>query len=124
MFIQPRVERRDGGAVLLDTLLGPGFAAIEWDDGIVPGAAPDEGRALDARLVRVIPGDHRFVAAPADGVEQVRDVTGAIAATFERAGVRGVLLRPDRYVAACMARASDGGECDRLLETLRGATGR
>ena len=121
MFGQPRVEARDGGSVLLDTLLGPGFAALEWHDGVVANAPPRGARALDARLVQVIPRDHRFVAAPAEDVTQVRDASGAIAAVFERERLRGVILRPDRYVAACMSRASDGAECDRLLEALRGA---
>jgi len=120
MFMQPRVEMRDGRSVLLDTLLGPGFAALEWHDGIVPNAPPREARPLDARLVQVIPRDHRFVAAPPGGIEQVRDASGAVAAAFERDSVRGVILRPDRYVAACMPRAANGAECDRLLEALRG----
>jgi 3-(3-hydroxy-phenyl)propionate hydroxylase len=120
MFMQPRVEMRDGRSVLLDTLLGPGFAALEWHDGSVPNAPPREARPLDARLVQVIPRDHRFVAAPPGGIEQVRDASGAVAAAFERDSVRGVILRPDRYVAACMPRAADGAECDRLLEALRG----
>ena len=118
MFIQPRVERRDGSVVLLDELLGKGFAVVEWDDGVVAVASARQERPLDATLVRVIPRDHRFVDAAA-GVEQVRDVTDAIAHAFGAAHVRGVVLRPDRYVAACMAADSGGEECDRLLEALR-----
>jgi len=120
LFAQPRVETRDGSSMLLDTLLGPGFAALEWHDGIVANAPPREDRALDARLVQVIPRDHRFVAALSCGIEQVRDATGAIAAAFGPESLRGVILRPDRHVAACMPRAADGAECDRLLEALRG----
>jgi 3-(3-hydroxy-phenyl)propionate hydroxylase len=123
MFIQPRVERRDGSDVLLDTLLGNGFAAVEWHDGIAPNAPVHAARPLDARIVQVIPRDHRFVGTPANADEQVRDVTGSIATAFERAAMRGVILRPDRYVAACMARSSGAGECDRLLEALRRAAG-
>jgi 3-(3-hydroxy-phenyl)propionate hydroxylase len=122
MFVQPRVERRDGTIVLLDALLGRGFAAIEWNDGVLPNAAPGESRPLDARVVQVIPRDQRFVASAEDGIGQVRDMTGAIAAVFECAAIRGVIVRPDRYVAACLARGSDAGECDRLLEALA-ATG-
>jgi hypothetical protein len=62
------------------------------------------------------------VASVEGGIEQVRDMTGAVAAVFERAGIRGVVVRPDRYVAACLDRASDAAECDRLLEMLA-ATG-
>jgi 3-(3-hydroxy-phenyl)propionate hydroxylase len=122
MFVQPRVERRDGTVVLLDALLGKGFAVVEWNDGALPNAAAAENRPLDPRVVQVIPRDHRFVASAEGGIEQVRDMTGAVAAVFERAGIRGVVVRPDRYVAACLDRASDAAECDRLLEMLA-ATG-
>jgi 3-(3-hydroxy-phenyl)propionate hydroxylase len=120
MFPQPRVETRDGGVVLLDTLLGSGFAVIEWDDGELPLAPARTDRPLDARLVRVVPRDHRFVGAPA--VETVRDASGAIGMLFERAALRGAVLRPDRYVAAGIARDAGAGECDRLLEEIRAQT--
>jgi hypothetical protein len=37
---------------------------------------------------------------------------------FEHADIRGVVVRPDRYVAAAMARSSSAAEADRLLEEL------
>ena len=119
MFAQPQVERRDGTVALLDAVLGKGFAAIEWHDGALPDAAARRDRALDARVVQVIPRDHRFVPQGEGGIEQVRDMTGAIAGIFERAAIRGVIVRPDRYVAACLARESGAEECDRLLDALR-----
>ena len=123
MFVQPQVERRDGSVVPLDAVLGKGFAAVEWHDGALPNAEPRVDRLLDARLVQVIPRDHRFVAQPEAGVEQVRDMTDAIGAVFGRAGIRGAILRPDRYVAACLDRASGGAECDRLLAALAAGAG-
>lgn len=122
MLVQPQVERGDGTSVLLDAVLGKGFAVVEWHDGALPHAAPRADRPLDARVVQVISRDHRFVPEAGSGIEQVRDMTGAIATVFERAGIRGVVVRPDRYVAACLDRASDAAECDRLLERLA-ATG-
>ena len=119
MFIQPQVGRRDGTVVLLDTLLGSGFSAVEWNDGALPNAGVREDRPLDARVIHVIPRDHRFVPHAGGAIEEVRDATGSIEALFTRAGIRGVVVRPDRYVAACLGRASDGAECDRLLEALR-----
>jgi 3-(3-hydroxy-phenyl)propionate hydroxylase len=118
MLVQPQVERRDGSVVLLDSALGKGFAVVEWNDGALPNAQPRAGRPLDARLVQVIPRDHRFVGEAQEGIEQVRDMTGAIAAVFDRAAIRGAIVRPDRYVAACLGRRSGAGECDRLLEAL------
>jgi 3-(3-hydroxy-phenyl)propionate hydroxylase len=122
MFAQPQVERRDGSFVLLDGMLGKGFAVVEWNDGALPYAAPRDDRPLDARVVRVIPRDHRFVAPGEGGIEEVRDATGAIEAVLHRAGIRGVIVRPDRYVAACLGRTSGPAECDRLLQALA-ATG-
>ena len=101
MFIQPQVEVAGGRTVLLDTLLGKGFAVVEWHDG----------------GVRISPRD-----LAAEPVQQVRDHTGAIGALFERTNIRGVILRPDRYVAACLARGSDSREADRLLQALRAGT--
>ena len=119
MFSQPAVERADGSRVLLDHVLGKGFSAVELDDGQLALAAPhQQQRTLDARTIRVIPRDHRFTGPAEDGVERVRDVTGTIGRRFEDAGLRGVILRPDRYVAACLARTSEAGEADRLLDEL------
>jgi 3-(3-hydroxy-phenyl)propionate hydroxylase len=116
MFPQPLVERRDGSKILLDQVLGKGFAVLEWDDGETPFAAQGE-HLLRTHCVRIIPKDHRFTANDAD-TEQVRDLTGAIGSIFEEADIRGVILRPDRYVAAALARQSTGEEADRLLATM------
>lgn len=118
MLAQPLVERRDGAKVLLDEVLGKSFAIIEWDDGRRPLSPLRADRLLDARSVRVIPRDHRFVSDWSAGAEQVRDVTGTIDRLFDQADVRGVLVRPDRYVAAGLARSSDLGAADRALESL------
>jgi 3-(3-hydroxy-phenyl)propionate hydroxylase len=123
MFIQPQVERRDGTVALLDTLLGNGFSAVEWNDGVLPNAGARHDRLLDARVIQVVPRDHRFVPHADGAIEQVRDVMGGVEALFGRAAIRGVVVRPDRYVAACLGRASDGAECDRLLEALQQRAG-
>lgn len=118
MFPQPPVEQPDGLRAFLDTVLGKGFAVVELDDGKLPLAPARPDRTLDARAVRVIPHDHRFLARDADRVTRVRDVTGTIGRMFERSGLRGVILRPDRYVAACLALGSDANAADRCLDAL------
>ena len=118
MFAQPLVERADGTKVLLDEVLGKGFAVLEWDDGRLPLAPRGGERPLRASAVRVIPRDHRFIPASDAGVQQVRDLTGTIGAWFDAARVRGVVLRPDRYVAACLDRESAADEADRALQAL------
>ena len=118
MFPQPLVELPDGARVLLDTVLGNGFAVIELDDGTLPVAGPRPDRLLAATAIRVIPNHHRFLPRASDDAIQVRDVTGTIGRAFDHAGIRGAILRPDRYVAAGLARASDALEADRSLEAL------
>jgi 3-(3-hydroxy-phenyl)propionate hydroxylase len=119
MFPQPMVELRDGSRVLLDEVLGSEFAVMELDDGRLPVAPGRVERLLRPVLVRVIPREHRFIVEGdrADAL-QVRDATGAIGEVFRRADVRGVIVRPDRYVAAAIARASGADECDRLLREI------
>jgi 3-(3-hydroxy-phenyl)propionate hydroxylase len=89
MFPQPTVEK-DGAPVLLDELLGRDFAVLE----------------IEGEMIAI------------DGETHVRDASGAIRGVLDTAGVRGVILRPDRYVAACIARESGPGEAARLLAEL------
>ena len=118
MFPQPLVERRDGSKVLLDTVLGDGFAVLELDDGKLPLSASRTDGLLGAARVRIIPNDHRFLPQAAGDALQVRDVTGIVGQLFDHAGIRGVVLRPDRYVAVCLSRNSTADEADRCLELL------
>ena len=118
MLAQPTIEREGGSRVPLDDILGKGFALIEWDDGHLPLAPVREDRTLRPSVIRAIPRDHRFVGVQAPGSVRVRDVDGTLGALFERAGVRGVVVRPDRYVAAALGRRSNALESDRLLDAL------
>jgi hypothetical protein len=133
MFIQPLLERSDGSRVPLDDLIGTGFAVIEWHDqadlqgeGAVIRARERVPLPLAAIRLGLLRRDQRFVGEcpgnrPADPAWPllVRDETGALAQAFDEAGVRGVILRPDRYVAAAIARDAPAGEAARLLEALR-----
>ena len=126
MFIQPPVERRDGTRVLLDEITGNGFAVLEcWPqerlaqaEGRRAASAPMPLGALQVGLLRK---DQRFVGVrpmPGPHAVLVRDETGQIGRLFAEAGVRGVILRPDRYVAAAIAQDAPPDEAARLLETL------
>jgi 3-(3-hydroxy-phenyl)propionate hydroxylase len=118
MLPQPLVELPDGTKVLLDQVLGRGFAVIELDDGVLPLATSRGDRALEARLVRVLPRDHRFVETRDASITRVRDLTGVLGGLFARNQVRGAIVRPDRYVAACLSARADAGEADRLLQEI------
>jgi 3-(3-hydroxy-phenyl)propionate hydroxylase len=131
MFIQPMVERSDGSQRPLDEMIGTGFAVIEWQDQQALHDAPGRALAcaplpLDAIRLGLLRRDERFIgecpgnrsgAAPAPLL--ARDVTGALAQTLDAARVRGVIVRPDRYVAAAIASDAPAGEAARLLEALR-----
>jgi hypothetical protein len=91
---------------------------IEIDNGVLPLAALRDDRALGATVVRVIPREHRFVASRDTKVAQVRDLAGILEDVFTGNQVRGAVVRPDRYVAACLAWTSDADEADRLLRAI------
>ena len=126
MFVQPMVERRDGTRVLLDEVTGTGFAVLEWLPQERLATAEGRGAAsaplpLGALQVGLLHKDERFVGVrPLSGPHAmiVRDETGQIGRLFAEAGVRGVILRPDRYVAAAIALDAPPDEAARLLETL------
>jgi 3-(3-hydroxy-phenyl)propionate hydroxylase len=123
MFIQPLVETDEVRLVPLDDLLGPGFALIEIERSGSP-ATPLPATSLSMRRIQVIGRDERFVGQAAAGVTRVRDASGIIGRTLAESGVRAVLLRPDRYVAAGIALDAGADELGRVLENLIQLSGR
>jgi 3-(3-hydroxy-phenyl)propionate hydroxylase len=102
LYPQPRVRMADGRDVLLDDVLGPGFAILVRSnraEAVLPALQAAPWRDLGARIVAMRP-DSSDVNAP--GVTCVREL-GAAAARLARFGDHVILLRPDRYVAACVA---------------------
>jgi len=120
MLPQPPLETPDGRQVRLDDLIGPAFAVIEWDDGRRALDACEAERALGAATLRVIPADHRFSRGAMPGEVLVRDVQNVLGPLFAAAGAGGVILRPDRYVAACLPPDAASDAAERLLDLLRG----
>jgi 3-(3-hydroxy-phenyl)propionate hydroxylase len=96
MLPQPRVRTADDTEILLDGALGPGFSLILCGPGAA-SAFPRLGQApwqdLGARIVVAN-------AAPAAGVTSVHE-TGQGDATLAAFDGLAVLVRPDRYIAAC-----------------------
>jgi 3-(3-hydroxy-phenyl)propionate hydroxylase len=118
MLPQPLLERPDGQQVRLDDLIGPAFAVIEWDDGGCELEPPAAERPLGAKSIRVIPADHRFARAALPHETLARDAQNVLGPLFAATQVAGVILRPDRYVAACLPRGAAPAEADRLLALL------
>jgi len=115
LFVQPRVELQGGARVLLDELLGPGYAWLAWVDG---GAAPPCVLACKALLL-VRQDDDFPVVAP--NVAIARDCDGAIAQAMARMRATQLLLRPDRYVLAAW-NAQDAAATLGQLEQLFAST--
>ncbi len=103
MLPQPRVVTADRGEVLLDEVLGPGFAVLVHSnrpETVLDALAGPPWRDLAARIMVMRP-DGNDMAVP-DGVTAVRSL-GVTDKRLARFNDHVLLLRPDRYVAACVA---------------------
>lgn len=118
LFPQPGIERRDGVRMLLDDLLGPGFAYIGWQaDGVPPLLATLAPGFRPQALLLLRKGD---AYGPAGGDAVGRDCEGVIEQTLAAAGAHAVVLRPDRYVLAYLSAAECVGGILVLRDLLRG----
>jgi 3-(3-hydroxy-phenyl)propionate hydroxylase len=100
LFPQGRVRTADGRSVLLDEVLGTGFALVCLTDDpghVFGGWADSIRRELHAACVAVLPRGRSMPLIR--GVTLVGDEEGTIAAGTNRAREAIYLLRPDRYVA-------------------------
>jgi 3-(3-hydroxy-phenyl)propionate hydroxylase len=123
---QPWVELPGGARVRLDEVLGSGFAALRWADASEPGdLEPLQAPAgLGFRQVRVLrQGDDFLPALTHDlGTPVIRDCEGVIGTLLDQASAHGVLLRPDRYVLAYLARHAEQAPWQRLLRQFGNRT--
>ena len=108
LFIQPRVDTRDSQNVLLDDVVGPGFAVLCWSNNLraVLGAeAFDRWKALGARFIEARPSTQLHWTGHDDAdVTVIGDRTGALKSWFDVYTDSVLFLRPDRCIAgACIA---------------------
>jgi 3-(3-hydroxy-phenyl)propionate hydroxylase len=103
LFPQPLVGRSDGSSVLMDEVIGQGFALVVRKAAIT---LPDL-RKVAARVPFTIV---TFGSTPEPGV--VGDGSGVLHKWFKREAVDFVLIRPDRYVY-------DAGRSDQLDAVLQ-----
>lgn len=106
MFIQPQVLTDRGKLVLLDRVLGTGFAILglnrDWLDVITPESQAFLSN-LSFKKIAVMPSDSSnpsFVA----GVEKIEDPSNQITSWLNQQQQEIVIIRPDRYIF---------GVCDR-----------
>ncbi len=108
LFIQPRVDTREEQNVLLDDVLGTGFAVLCWSNNpraFLGDEAFDRWKALGARFVAARPMTQLHWTGHDDpDVVIVGDRTGALKAWFDAHPDSVLFLRPDRCIAgACIA---------------------
>jgi 3-(3-hydroxy-phenyl)propionate hydroxylase len=108
LFIQPRIDTRDSQNVLLDDVLGPGFAILAWSNNvraILGDKAFDRWNALGAKFIEARPMTQLRWPGHADpDVTVVGDRTGALKSWFDTYTDAVLFLRPDRCIAgACIA---------------------
>src|SRR6476469_2129114 len=108
LFIQPRVETRDRQNVLLDDVLGSGFAVLCWSNNLrafLGEEAFDRWKALGTKFVAARPMTQLHWTGHDDpDVVVVGDRTGALKAWFDTHTDSVLFLRPDRCIAgACIA---------------------
>jgi 3-(3-hydroxy-phenyl)propionate hydroxylase len=122
LFIQPRVDTRHEGNVLLDEVLGTGFAVLCWSNNlraILGDNAFAQWKALGATFVEARPMTQLHWPGHDDpDVQVVGDLTGALKLWFDVYTDGVLFLRPDRCIAgACIAqRAPEVSES--LFEVL------
>ncbi len=111
LFIQPRVDTRTQQDVLLDDVLGPGFAVLCWNNNprrILGDEAFAKWKALGARFVALRPLTQLHWPGHDDpDVIIVGDRTGGLKSWFDVHSESVLFLRPDRCIAgACIAQLS------------------
>ncbi|MFZ0834473.1 MAG: bifunctional 3-(3-hydroxy-phenyl)propionate/3-hydroxycinnamic acid hydroxylase [Mycobacterium sp.] len=131
LFIQPRVDTRDRQNVMLDDVIGPGFAVLCWSNNlraVLGDKAFDRWKALGAKFVAVRPMTQLHWTGHDDpDVVIVGDRTGALKSWFDSRSESVLFIRPDRCIAgACIAqRATELSESlfDVLCLTQGGGNG-
>lgn len=104
LFIQPRVDTRIATNVLLDDVLGTGFAVLAWNNNLrelLDEATFARWRALGATLVEARPSTQLHWTGHDDpDITIVGDRTGALKKFFDAHAESVLFLRPDRAIAA------------------------
>jgi 3-(3-hydroxy-phenyl)propionate hydroxylase len=108
LFIQPRVDTRDAQNVMLDDVLGSGFAVLCWSNNlraVLGDEAFTRWKALGARFVEARPMTQLHWTGHDDAdVVVIGDRAGALKSWFDVYTDSVLFVRPDRCIAgACIA---------------------
>jgi 3-(3-hydroxy-phenyl)propionate hydroxylase len=108
LFIQPRVDTRDAQNVMLDDVLGTGFAVLCWSNNlrsVLGDEAFTRWKALGATFVEARPMTQLHWTGHDDAdVVVIGDRAGALKSWFDVYTDSVLFVRPDRCIAgACIA---------------------
>jgi len=112
LFIQPPVDTRDTQNILLDEVLGTGFAVLAWNNNpraLLGDVTFARWKRLGANLIEARPNTQLNWPGHDDpDVTIVGDRTGALKKFFDAHTESVLFIRPDRCIAAaCLAQLSD-----------------
>ena len=112
LFIQPRVDTRSATNVLLDDVLGGGFAVLCWNNNPRELLGADvfaKWQALGARFIAARPlCQLNWTGSDDPEVTIVGDRTGALKRWFDAQTESVLFLRPDHCIAAaCVAQLAE-----------------
>ncbi|WP_231645488.1 bifunctional 3-(3-hydroxy-phenyl)propionate/3-hydroxycinnamic acid hydroxylase [Mycolicibacterium mengxianglii] len=123
LFIQPRVDTRTATNVLLDDVLGSGFAVLCWSNNprqFMGAEVFEKWRALGAAFVTVRPTCQLNWAGSDDpDVIVVGDRTGALKTWFDAQTDSVLFLRPDRCIAAACVAQLAGERSAKIFDALK-----
>ncbi|BBY82701.1 bifunctional 3-(3-hydroxy-phenyl)propionate/3-hydroxycinnamic acid hydroxylase [Mycolicibacterium pulveris] len=123
LFIQPRVDTRDQQNVLLDDVIGPGFAVLCWSNNlraVLGDNAFGRWKALGAKFIEARPMTQLYWPGHDDAdVVVVGDKTGALKGWFDTYTDAVLFLRPDRCIAAACIAQRAAETSSSLFEVLR-----
>ncbi|CAJ1503480.1 bifunctional 3-(3-hydroxy-phenyl)propionate/3-hydroxycinnamic acid hydroxylase [[Mycobacterium] kokjensenii] len=111
LFIQPKVDTRTGTDLLLDDVIGTGFAVLAWNNNprvLLGEEAFARWKALGASFIALRPSTQLHWTPPGHDddpeVTIVGDRTGRLKEWFDGHSESVLFLRPDRCIAAaCIA---------------------
>ena len=104
IFPQPKVRLEDGTVTLLDNVIGPNFAVINWNTNPFWGISDAEAakwKAIGTKFIQVVPEQQMAAKQDQyDGVIRVGDCGDRLREWFARTPCGVAVVRPDRFVAA------------------------
>lgn len=123
IFPQPKIKQEDGTITLLDNVIGPHFAIINWNTDPFWGISESEAakwKALGTVFIQVVPEQQMVVKQDQyPGVIRVGDCGDRLRDWFAAHKCGVAVVRPDRFCAAIGVPQTINTTLDRLSQVLQ-----